>query len=261
MRRITPFLVGAALFAVLALAGGVALAADPTQPSPATGSEVVGPNRAISNVRVMVPSAAILTASEVQGVAGNRYYPIDGEGIHANVDADTGQVRTLFISDRAPTEATVAISPEDALTIATTYLKANRLTTVGDTPQVTLTDRGDTKEYTIDWRMRVNGAWIPDTRTVSVNPTTGQVFALQNHTRPYSPPPTAKVTKADAVSGAKAALGWANALFRDVDLYVSFDSKGSQQLLWLVRLANLGGGSASVFVDGITGQAVVDSRG
>ena len=112
----------------------------------------------------------------------------------------------------------------------------------------------------IDWRMRVNGAWIPDTRTVSVNPTTGQVFALQNHTRPYSPPPTAKVTRTEAVRRARAALGWADAVLRDADLYVSLDGKGSQQLLWLVRLAKFGGGSASVFVDGITGQAVVDSR-
>jgi hypothetical protein len=260
MLKTSNAVIAATLAASFALAGGVAIVAG-ANPSPAAPPEPgLGRDAAVARVRMLVPDAVDLHASDVQGSGVNKFYPVDGKGIHANVDAETGRVRTLFVADRAPTVATVAVSPGQALAVAKAYLRDHAISEVGNAPEVTLVDRGDTQEYVITWRTRVNGAWAPDTRSVSVNPATGEVFALQNQSRPYSPPPTAKIAQAEAVKAAAAALGWDQPIVRDAELYVSFDDQGSQQLVWLVRLVGVGGSSASVFVDAMTGTAVVDSR-
>ncbi len=261
MQKTRNAVIAATLAASFALAGGVAIVAG-ANPSPAAPPEPgIGRDAAVARVRMLVPDAADLHASDMQGSGVNKFYPVDGKGIHANVDAETGRVRTLFVADHAPTVATVGIVPGQALAIAKAYLRDHAISEVGNAPEVTLIDRGDTKEYVVEWRTRVNGAWAPDTRAVSVNPATGEVFALQNQSRSYSPPPTANVAQAEAVEAAAAALGWDQPIVRDAELYVSFDDQGSQRLVWLVRLVRLGGGSsASVFVDAMTGAAVVDSR-
>ena len=210
---------------------------------------------------MLAPDAANLKSSALQMANSGRFYAVDGDGIRANVDADTGRVRTLFIARLAPAAATISISPGQALAAAKAYLKVNRITEVGQAPTVTLVDRGDTTEYVVEWRTRVNGAWVPDTRSVSVNPATGEVFALQNQARAYETPPTALVSESKASQRAAAALGWDSPILQSAELYVSYDKQGPQRLVWVIKLADLGGHSASVFVDAMSGEPVVDSRG
>jgi hypothetical protein len=215
---------------------------------------------AIASVLRFAPDATDLRASAVQSGANGPFYTVDGPDVHANVDALTGLVGTVFLDRLAPDDATVAISEAEALLAARQFLDSKGISVAGPAPTVELRDHGETNEYLAVWQHRINGALVPDSLRVSVNPKTAAIFSLVRISRPYAAPPQPVVTLDQAIAAARVAAGLAAAEVEASDLVVAFAADGSQRLVWQIALRS-GIEAAFVEVDAIDGQAVVTGRG
>lgn len=257
MRRIVAI---ASLISLVALcAAVVATAATP----PESQAMTVAADDAVKAVEAFVPDVADMKVSSLLDASDHRYYSVDGSGVHANVDAFDGHVRTLTLLDAVPTDSEVTVSRDDVAATAAKYLASHGITTDGMTMLVRLLDHGSSQEYQVSWELRVNGALAPDSRSVSVNPANGAVFGLTNFGRGYVNPPIARVSADEAAAAANELLGVSTSRVVSMELRVDFDSAGSQTLVWWIQLADLGsdGSAAFVQVDAVTGSAQVLGRG
>jgi hypothetical protein len=228
--------------------------------SPPSMSRFISAEDAIAAVLRFAPDATDLRASAIQSGAFGQFYTVDGTNVHANVDAVTGLVGTLFLARLAPDDATVAISEAEALLAARQFLDSHGMAVAGPAPTLELRDHGETNEYLAIWQHRINGALVPDSVRVSVNPKTAAIFSLVRVSRPYVAPPQPVVTLDQAIAAARVAADLAGAQVETSDLVVAFAADGSQRLVWQIALRS-GIEAAFVEVDAIDGQAEVTGRG
>lgn len=228
---------------------------DPHKQARITTEEAVG------GVRAFAPHGASLSGSGPFDGKGQLYFRVHGEAISANVDAFDGTVRTLALDGAFPDSSVVRVEPSEAVQLADAYLSRLTVRRSNGGPKATLVDHGTFKEYLVEWQSRVNGALVPDYKSVSVNPETGEVFGFTNFERSYTTPPSAQV---DELTAEKAALGSLESSHtwqvRAAELRVGFDDTGDQILVWQFELTD-GAGAALVEVDAITGTAIVVGRG
>lgn len=234
------------------------------------------PQNAAANVGARAQVAAVQT-SDLKANApidGKllRFYDVEGADVSAIVDAHDGHVAQLLVMSRIPKVRTDAtINDQQALDIASSYLADQGIAVDGMTAQVKLEDRGAALVYSVSWQRSVNGALVPDSRLVQLDAGTGVIFNVHNTSRPYSNPPTAVVARDQAISAAQdtatKSVGRKSATYKliDASLQVTFDTQGTQGLVWQVKLyaADLANstGYFEVTVDAMTGSASVTGRG
>lgn len=284
--------VGSAL--VLMLAGAAMAGSKPQAATPADPYRdvQVTPASAIAAVRAMVErplpqNAATYVAARAQVAAVQtadlqanppidgkllRFYDVEGADVSAIVDAHDGHVAQLLAVSRIPRVRTNAtLNDQQALDIASSYLADQGIEVDGMTAQVKLDDRGAALVYSVSWQRSVNGALVPDSRMVQLDAGTGVIFNVHNTSRLYSNPPTAVVARGKAISAAQdtatKSVGRKSATYKliDASLQVTFDSQGTQGLVWQVKLyaADLANstGYFEITVDAMTGSASVTGRG
>jgi hypothetical protein len=283
MRRRRYVIVVVAMAAVLAI--GAATAAALRTPaagpmSPETSTAAASPIAATSSTAALTPTATLLTEAQavalVQAidptksglaVTGTQTLPtgpafvVDSKDIHAIVDAGTGTIVSYLDSAAMASNATVAITPDEAVALATAYLRRHSISTDGLQPAVELMDHGDTKEYAVAWTGRVNGVRVPTKRDVSLDPVTGRVYAFAQYGRAFVAPPAPTLTEAMAVAAARALLRDPTAKVTASDVAIAFEAAGAQLLVYELNLTLTDGFVASVQVDAITGAATVTGRG
>jgi hypothetical protein len=247
--------------AVLLIASliGVTLSAeskDPGRVAKVSNSDALAKVAAISGL----DQKTLTVAETIEGVA-SRAITVRGAGIEAAVDVATGDVGYLTFFDRVPTSKKTTIAESRVLPIARQFAADHGIRVIGLTPQFERLDHLDFVEYRITWSARVNGALVPDRRIVSINPDSGEVYALVNISRPYAKPPNPTVTAEEATNlAAKVVEGHAE--LQTADLVVRFSDAGEQELVWSVSFRE---GDADgyvigrhVFVDALTGEVRPD---
>lgn len=124
-------------------------------------------------------------------------------GASAIVDAGTGEVRMIVL----PQTMTMAVklTPDQALAAAEAYMNAHRVSYDGLASSVTLFDSGSTKYYSVTFQRYVNGVTVPDTRMLSVDPVTGEVFSFVWRQIPYGSVPSPTIDREAAIEKALAA--------------------------------------------------------
>jgi len=254
MRKLARWLAVAATLVVASLAIASAAAA----PNPRLEVRI-STSLAVTTVEQMTGSRDLKVTGPFTAV-DHRFYTLDGKQVHANVDAFTGQVRTLVLLDKVPTGASVRISMAQAKAAAARFLRDQRIGTHGLTAGGRLIDHGSMQEFLITYGRRVNGALVPDTRSVSVNPETGDVFGITNFSQPYADPPRPSIGLDRASDMGARSAGMTGAELKHSDLVVTFDAAGHQLLVWRLEFYN-GTAAAAVQVDALTGAAVVLGRG
>ena len=233
-----------------------------TDPATARPSGHLTAAQAHEAVRRLVPTGD-LTVTGPDSLGSRSLYAVDGQGVHAMVDALTGSLASVLLSDRMPSTPGVTITEATARSDSLAFLTASGFATDGLTATVELIDHGEFKEYHVAWQRRINGALVPDQRLVSVNPQTGEVFSLVNVSTPYAPPPVPALSLDQAVVAAKQLLGESSTTVESSDLVVTFASDGKQLLVWQVGIHVKGSnpGAAMVQVDAMSGAAIVIGRG
>ena len=213
-------------------------------------------------VQRLVPTGD-LTVTGPDALGSRSLYAVDGQGVHATVDALSGSLASVLMGDRMPSTPGVTITEAAARSDSLAFLTASGLATGGLTATVDLIDHGDFKEYQVAWQRRINGALVPDQRIVSVNPQTGEVFSLVNVSTPYEPPPAPGLSLDQAVAVARQLLGESSTTVESSDLVVTFAPDGTQLLVWQIGIhVNApNAGAAMVQVDAISGTAIVTARG
>ena len=111
------------------------------------------------------------------------------------------------------------------------------------------------------WTARIDGVRAPTVVRISVNPSTGKVYAFLNFDRPYVRPPAPKITEADAEAAARALIEAPDAVVTSSDLAIAFDANGVQQLVYEIKLTTTGGFYTNIRVDAASGGATVLSQG
>jgi hypothetical protein len=246
--------------AILALGLGAALTArggtDPRMKVNINGAQALDAARGLAGAKDGVATGPF-------DAIDHRYFRVEGEAYQANVDAFDGSVRTLLIPARYPAGLTKAVDGRKAQATATSYLAAHGISTKGLKQRFEVIDHGSVIEYQVTWDLRINGARVPDSRTVSVNPETGEVFAYTDFHREYAPPPSPNIDETGAVALARAFVEAPDARVGSTDLLVWFDPSGNQLLVWWIGLAEVdsNGGAAMVQVDAVSGDASVIARG
>ena len=280
-----------ALLAVLSAAGVATATEGRTNDPPSRDSQTAAAlDAAVSAVRSLAvsPQAGVgvnalvvpdvqtgdLAASGPTDGAYFRYYTVSGQDVFATVDVRDSHVAQLLLLHRAPTSRpTTTITPQQASSVASAYLAARNISTIGLTMTLSLQDHGDSETYVVAWQRIVNGAEVPDSREVEMDAGTGIVFRLHNITRPYAVPSPAVVGRDLAISNAGVAVAQTTSAaptsavlvaraFTVVssDLRVVFAAAGVQQLIWQIGLKSTSD-YFLVNVDAATGNATVIGRG
>jgi hypothetical protein len=251
---------GLGLSFVVLSGGALALATmGATLPTGAGGAKV-SPQQALVGVRRFVLASETLNVSELRPGPRHPYYAVDGANIHANVDAVDGTVATLTMLDRMPTGATISIGREDALALAEKFVDDYDVSVGGLTASARLVDHGSTQDYVVSWTRRINGALVPQKVSVSVNPENGDVFAINQFSRPFEDPPLPIVSLDKAIAAAERLAESRATDVETSDLVVDFDEQGKQLLAWHIAVRT-DTGAVLVQVDAVTGGAKVISRG
>jgi hypothetical protein len=190
------------------------------------------------------------------------YFRVENSSFRANVDALDGSIRTIVFLGSVPVSGSSGVDSSAAAAAASDFL-SQRGISGGIAPHVLLIDHGSYRQYDVVWQTRLNGALVPDERTVSINPGTGEVFSYENFSRPYETPPTASVTREQAIAAAEAYLKVSEARVAAADLVIAFDLSGAQTLVWRLELGDLApdGGAALVQVDALDASVQVIGRG
>ena len=226
---------------------------------------VVAEDDAVLAVGAFAPAAR---DAKVQGTvdgALGRAYEVIGSDVRALVDVADGRVVMYQRpSAVAKVEADGArprfVSPSDALAAAVSFLDAHQISVSGlGQPDIDLLDHGVSVEYVVSWqKVSDDGVLLPNSRTIRMNPISGEVFSYLNIQRPFVSPAAPRVDVDEAVSVARGGADKA-----DVEasrLVVSFDPLGNQMLVWRIMLEKTTPDGAHlawvVVVDANSGQVV-----
>lgn len=241
---------------------GVGSSRDASDPARVT---LISRQQAADALREFVPADMQFEVTGPRDGATHWYYEAQGPDMSAAVDAHDGRVTSLTLLKLVPAGAEVAIKPADAQAAAVRFLSGHRIDFRALAVAVSTMDHGDSAEYVVTFQRTSNGARVPDTRIVSVDPATGNVFSFVDDRRPYQDPPPARIGREDAVARAAAAAGVNGAEPLRTELRVEFDRDGTQQLVWEIELSAASGQGyvsyAAVKVDALTGEASVVGRG
>jgi hypothetical protein len=247
----------------------VALALLPTacaaQPSASPDLQAVNisTQQAIDAVKAFVPDAANLTVEPPSDSVFHRFYVVQGADVVATVDAFDGRVTTLTLQDSLPVGNAVALTPEQAQERAASYLTAHGLPIDGLRPSIQLTEHGDFSEYDVTWQGYVGEIVVPDTRSASVDPSSGTVFAFTDLRRPYAAPPQPVIGRDDAIARAKASVAGPTFQSPTVDgaaLKVDFAPDGTQLLVWEIGLSE-GDSHVLLHVEALSGAVTFIGAG
>jgi hypothetical protein len=217
--------------------------------------------QAIAAVQAFAPNASGLRVTESDTVSSGRSYRVQSTDIIAEVDQATGQVRTFLDNAEMPTSTTVKLTKDEALAAASAWLAARAVSTGGLSPAVTLMDHGSTQEYAVSYQGRVNGARVPHSVNVSIDPATGAIYAFVLFTRPFVTPPAPRLTSGEAAIAAREEERDPGAKVTSTDLAIDFDAAGNQVLVYELDLTRTDGFYAKVQVNALTGTVVVMGRG
>ncbi len=249
----------------------------------------VSPNEAAQHVRGMVqtgqravtglqsamsgPDTSDLVVDEPTDGALDRYYPVHGKAVTAFVDVSDGHVAAFVLSGLAPApNSPAAVTPDQALAIASQYLADRAIPTRGLDPSVQLVDRGALTTYQVTWQRSIRGIEVPEVRIVRIYAATGTVYAVIWTTRAFQDPPAPKISKTEALDASSDAVmallpGKMNsqaaklaALAGNARLSVRFAPNGTQLLVWTVQFS-VGESHFLVDVDASTGVASVNGQG
>ena len=258
MKRVALTLAGAMLLALLPVSvGGCNITCgcsstpDPNwTPPPITADEAAIYGAKAAGVPVM-------TAQLAGGLAGRQFYETTAANAVALVDAESGMVLEVVLTDRMPNDDTVSTASSDAQTAAETFVHRNTgLSTEGFTVSVRVMHQAGVAAYEVAWN-------DPTKFQVLVNASTGAVFAFVdlrmqlNLTAPI-------VGRARATETAVAALGVPGETVTSADLTIDFGSGDSQVSSWSIGLGVPSATQADVYehgalvsVDAVTGQTTI----
>lgn len=184
-------------------------------------------------------------------------------GVDAWVDASTGRVTSLLMMP-VPATTRMALDSGEAQAAAAAFLTAHSIPFDGLTPAVTIEDHGCCKFYVVTWQRYVNGATVPDTRIVKLDPSNGAVFSFTDTRAPYGPVSSPAIGREEAIELATVASGYADPLLGTVELLADGRPFWPGRMVWSVQFherAGASSGAAIVYVDAITGEARVVARG
>jgi hypothetical protein len=187
----------------------------------------------------------LLSPAELQGlsvsppVAGavDTYYEVTSKSARATVDVNDGHVTMLIRQTKLPGARDTTVSAVDAEAGAIGWLKAHDIPIDGMTAKTDLIDHGDTTAYTVSLTHVVDRVIVPDTRTLYVNPASGEIFMLADYRHPFSPPPTAKVSVDQANASAASTVGGKHVVVDHAQLMIIFAPDGGQRLVWQVAVS------------------------
>jgi hypothetical protein len=251
------------------VAGALALAVGVTAAALVIGSNPGDPRRtvqisasdAVASVKRFVHDPSGLAVAGLRDGTTNRFYEVRSKTVEAAIDVNTGAVLSVMDATDMPTTSAVVLSSTDAAAAAAAFAAANGINVGGLTQTVELLDHGDTQEYAVTWTERVNGVLTPTSRSISVNPATGKVYAFSAFDRPYTAPPVPKLSESAAADAARAAVADTEARIDSTDLLIAFDASGAQHLDYQMHVTLSSGFFATVRVDAVTGAASVVTRG
>ena len=261
MRRVASPLVGAMLLALLpvSVAGcnitcACATPADPNwTPPPVTSDQAAVYGAKVAGVPAM-------TAQLTGGLAGRSFYRADALGAVALVDAESGVVLEVVLTDQMPSDATVATgaNPQPA---AEGFVARVGLSTEGLTESGQLMQQAGVAYYDVTWKDA--GATATPKFRVLVNASTGATFAFID-LRPQLNLTAPIVDRARATETAIAAIGVPGEIVLSADLGMDSGSGDAQVWAWSIGLGVPSATQADVYehgalvsVDAVTGQATI----
>jgi hypothetical protein len=258
MRRVALILVGAMLLALLPVSvGGCNITCGCTStpdpnwaPPPVTSDEAAVYGAKFAGVPVM-------TAQLAGGLAGRPFYEATAANAVALVDAESGMVLEVVLTDRMPDDDAVSITSGDAQTAAEAFVQRNTgLSTEGFTVSVRVMHQAGVAAYEVDWN-------DPTKFLALVNASTGAVFEFVdlrtqlNLTAPI-------VGRARATETAIATIGVPGEMVTSADLGLDYGSGDAQVWAWSIGLGVPSATQADVYehgalvsVDAVTGQATI----
>jgi hypothetical protein len=143
--------------------------------------------------------------SEPKAAIGSWYVTVVEPGVGASAIVDVGTGIVMSINLPQTLTMAVKLTPDQALAAAEAYMDAHKVPYAGLTSSVTLQDNGSTKYYSVTFVRYVNGVTVPDTRSLSVDPVTGEVFSFVWRQLPYGPVPSPTIDRQAAIEKAVAA--------------------------------------------------------
>jgi hypothetical protein len=261
MRRVALTLVGAMLLALLPVSvGGCNITCGCTStpgpnwtPPPITSDQAAVYGAKFAGVQAM-------TAQSAGGLAGRQFYETTAPNAVALVDAESGMVLEVVLTDRMPNDASVSASVNPQ-TAAEGFLARVGLSTEGLTESGQLTQQAGVAAYDVTWKDAVTTA-TPKLQ-VFVNAATGAVFAFVDLR--FQPNLTAPIVgRGRATETAIATIGIPDEIVLSADLGADFGSGDAQVWAWSIGLgvpsatqADVYEHSALVSVDAVTGQATI----
>ncbi len=159
-----------------------------------------------------------------------------GGGVSAIVDAGTGQVMSIVLPQAETT--IVKLTADQALAAAKSYMDAHKVPYADLTSSVTLEDTGSSKHYRVAFQGYVNGATVPDTRQLSVDPVSGQVFTFLWRQIPYGPVPSPAIDRQGAIERAVAAACLSPYKIDSIQLGIDPGMVWPGQLVWSVAVSS-----------------------
>jgi hypothetical protein len=157
-------------------------------------------------------------------------------GASAIVDVGTGKVMSINLPQTLTTIA--KLTPDQALAAAEAYMDAHKVPYAGLTSSVTLEDSGSTKYYSVTFVRYVNGVTVLDTRSLSVDPATGEVFAFVWRQLPYGPVPSPTIDRQAAIEKAVAAACLSPYKIDSVQLLLDPGWVWPGQVVWSVGVSS-----------------------
>ena len=215
----------------------------------------ISTQQAIDAVKAFVPDAANLTAEGPHDGVFHRFYDVHSKDLVAGVDAFDAHVMSLTLLKLVPTGNVVAVTADEAHTRAAAYLTDHHIPFDGLRTSATLTEHGDYSEYDVTWQGYFGDIPVPDSRSASVDPSNGTVFAFSDFRRPYAAPPEPVIGRDDAIARAKAFVASPTFQSPTVDgaaLKVDFAPDGTQLLVWEINISE-GEIYVLLHVDALTG--------
>jgi hypothetical protein len=201
-----------------------------------------------------VPS---MSAGIVAGLDGRYFYRATAANRLAFVDAESGIVLELVLTDQMPNDSTASKSGADARGAAETFMSGTGLSTQGMTESADLKTVAGVSAYEITWN---DAAGVHAGKfEVSVNAATGNVFAYVDLRMQLAlTPPIVGSSRATAL--AVAAAGIPGETARSVDFAIDF-ATGVEVSTWRISLSVPGAAAGSyehvavVTVDAVSGTA------
>jgi hypothetical protein len=175
----------------------------------------------------------------------------------ALVDAESGTVLEVVLTDQMPNDPAVSIASSDAQTAAEGFVQRNAgLSTEGFTVSVRVMHQAAVAAYEVDWN-------DPTKFLALVNASSGVVFAFVDQ-RPQLNLTAPIVGQARATDAAIAAIGVPGEIVLSAELGTDFGSGESQKWAWSIELGVPSATQADVYehgalvsVDAVTGQATI----